>query len=131
MLAYADTSALVKLVVAEAASTALRHAVHDADLVASALVRTELHRAAGRHTDRMASRRVDELLEAIALVAVDAPVLELAGHLTPTSLRSLDALHLATALGLGDRLDQLFTYDIRMAAAARVHGIEVAAPGSS
>ena len=131
MLAYVDTSALVKLVVAEPASTALRHALHGADLVASALVRTELRRAAARHPDRRVDQRVTELLGALALVAVDSGVLDRAGTLTPASLRSLDALHVATALSLGARLDRFFTYDARMTDAARRHSIAVDAPGQA
>jgi len=128
VLAYVDTSALVKLVVDEPGSTELTVAVRDAELVASALVRTELRRAAARHPDPRVLQRVEELLRTVALVAVDNNVLDRAGRLPPVSLRSLDALHVATALSLGSALDRVFTYDARMAAAVQLQGIEVHSP---
>jgi predicted nucleic acid-binding protein len=130
VLAYVDTSALVKLVVAEPSSRELSAALDGAALVASAVVRTELRRAAARHPEPAAASRTTELLRSVSLIAVDDSILDHGGRLTPPSLRSLDAVHVATALTLGGRLDLLFTYDSRMIAAAEHHGIEVASPGS-
>lgn len=129
MLAYVDTSALVKLVVAEPASAALTAALEWDELVASALVRTELRRAAARHPQAAAAQRATELLSRISLVAVDTSILDHAGRLAPASLRSLDAVHVATALAIGSHLDHMVTYDEQMASAARHHGIAVTAPG--
>ena len=53
----------------------------------------------------------------------------MAGRLDPTTLRSLDALHLAAALDLGDDLDGLVTYDDRLAEAAALNGVPVTTPG--
>jgi predicted nucleic acid-binding protein len=130
VLAYVDTSALVKLVVAEPSSRELTAALDGPALVASALVRTELRRAAARHPEAAATQRTTELLRSVSLIAVDDSILDHAGRLAPLSLRSLDAVHVATALTLGGRLDLLFTYDARMIAAAEHHGIEVTSPGS-
>lgn len=72
------------------------------------------------HT-RSALRRVE-------LVAITDGILDVAGILEPRVLRTLDAIHLATALALGDDLDVLVTYDTRMAEGARLLGLEAASP---
>jgi len=129
VLAYLDTSALVKLLVAEAETAALTAALEGADLVTSALARVELRRAVARHPDPEAPSRVDAALATLAQVSPGSELLDQAGRLEPASMRSLDAVHVATALMLGDRLDHLVTYDLRMADAARSHGLAVRAPG--
>lgn len=124
-----DTSALMKLVVAEAETTALRewYSAVDRDLVASDLVRTELFRAVRRAApDRVVQAR--EVLDAMTLVEISTATLEAAGRLEPTSLRTLDAIHLAAALDLGDDLDGIVTYDDRLADAATANGVGVIAP---
>lgn len=129
MAHYVDTSALVKLVVAEPETAALRAWLTEADrdLVASNLARTELLRAVRRATpDRVLQARA--VLDSITLTDLSAPLFEQAGRLDPTTLRSLDAIHLAAALDLGDDLDGLVTYDDRLAEAARSNGIAVVAP---
>lgn len=129
MAIYLDTSSLVKLVVAEPETTALRSWLADAndDLVACDLVRTELLRAVRRVVpDRVRSAR--EVLDALALIEVSTAVFEQAGRLDPAAMRSLDAIHLAAALDLGDDLDALVTYDDRLAHAAAAHGVAVVAP---
>jgi uncharacterized protein len=126
---YLDTSALTKLVVAEPETAALRAWLDAAERVplASNLVRTELLRAVRRGApDRVLQARA--VLDSITLVQITTPIFEQAGRLDPTSLRSLDALHLATALDLGDDLDGLVTYDGRLAEAARLNGVPVTAP---
>lgn len=129
MAHYFDTSALVKLVVAEAESEALRGwlAAADREPVSSDLARTEVVRAVRRVTPELALE-ARELLNAIDLVALTPWTFEEAGRLDPDVLRTLDALHLAAALDLGDDLDAIVTYDERLAAAAKVHGIPVVAP---
>jgi len=68
------------------------------------------------------------VLDALTLVDVTAAVFEVAGRLDPVGLRSLDAVHLATALDLGDDLEGLVTYDDRLADAATANGVPVVAP---
>jgi len=126
---YLDTSALTKLVVAEAETKALRAwlRTEDRQPVASDLVRTELQRAVRRAArDRLVRAR--EVLEAVTLLQLTPAMFEEAGRLEPATLRSLDAIHLAAALDLGDDLDGLVTYDDRLADAARLNGIPVIAP---
>ncbi len=127
---YLDTSALVKLVVAERETAGLRAWLRAADRqpVASDLARTELLRA----VRRVAPKRLLQaraVLDAITLTEVTASLFEQAGRLDPTTLRPLDAIHLAAALDLGDDLDSLVTYDDRLAEAAALNGIPVTAPG--
>jgi uncharacterized protein len=126
---YVDTSALVKLVVAEPGSDALRAWLAAADrvLVASDVVRTELVRAVRRGVpDRAVQART--VLDSITLMTVTAATIEAAARLDPASLRTLDAVHLASAMALGDDLDGLLTYDERLADAARAHGVQPIAP---
>jgi predicted nucleic acid-binding protein len=128
---YLDPSAIVKLVVAEPESVALRTYLRRRQpLVSSALARTEVRRAVLREGPT-ALVRSDRVLERINLVRVSDRVLSVAGELMPADLRSLDAIHLATALELGPDLGRLVTYDQRMRSAARHLGLTTAAPGMS
>ena len=129
MAHYLDTSALVKLVVAEPETAALRAWLKDADRtpVASNLARTELLRAVRRAApDRIMQARA--VLDSITLTELTAPMFEEAGRLDPTTLRTRDALHLAAALDLGDDLEALVTYDDRLAEAAALNAVPVTAP---
>lgn len=129
MATYVDTSALVKLVVAEASTSALRRwlAAERRDPVASELARTELMRAVRRAAPQRAVR-ARAVLDGLMLVAVTPSILDQAGRIEPSSVRSLDAIHLATALALGDDLGVLVTYDERLGAAAEANGLAVASP---
>jgi len=126
---YLDTSALVKLVVAEPESDALRTwLVQQVDPVTSDLARTELARAVRRVApDLMPAAR--GVLDVLTILTLDAEIFEAAGRLDPAELRSLDAVHLASALSLGDDLTAVVTYDDRQAAAATAYGVSVIAPG--
>lgn len=129
MAHYLDTSALVKLVVAEAETAALRTWLTAAERepVSSDLARTELLRAVRRAApDRALQARA--VLDSITLMTVTTATFEEAGRLDPTLLRSLDAVHLAAALSLGDDLDGIVTYGDRLAEAARTHGVPVTSP---
>lgn len=129
MAFYIDTSALAKLVVAEAETNALRSWISSGqpDLMACDLVRTELLRAVRRTVpERLVLART--VLESITLVQVSTAMFEGAGRLDPPELRSLDALHLAAALELGDHLEGFVAYDTRLADAAAANGIRVVAP---
>lgn len=129
MAYYLDTSAAVKLVVEEAGSKALRTWVMKAKepIVSCDLLRTELLRATRREApDQMQQAR--SVLDSIVLLTLSTALFERAGDLEPELMRSLDALHLAAALDLGDDLDGIITYDDRLASAAVAIGILVIAP---
>ncbi len=129
MAFYLDTSALVKLVVAEAETPALEAWLDERErlLVSSDLARTELMRAVRRVApDHLVRARA--VLEAVTLLTLTSAIFDGAGRLDPLELRSLDALHLAAALELGDELEGVVAYDERLAAAAAVNGIVVVAP---
>lgn len=126
---YVDTSALVKLVVAEPETAALLDwlATDAREPIACDLVRTELTRAVRRVApDRIATART--VLDSVTLTTVTTAVFESAGRLDPAILRSLDAVHLAAALDLGDDLEGMVTYDDRLGDAARREGITVISP---
>jgi predicted nucleic acid-binding protein len=126
---YLDSSAIVKLVVAEPESADLRaHLRRRRPLVSSALARTEVLRAV-LPAGEVAVARGREVLRLVDLVRVNDRVLEAAGVLEPNEVRYLDAIHLASAQLLGEELSQLITYDDRMADAARQLGLKVVAPG--
>ncbi|MDQ8045122.1 MAG: type II toxin-antitoxin system VapC family toxin [Solirubrobacteraceae bacterium] len=129
MLYYADTSALAKLVMAEPESAALRAWALSGgrELVSCDLARTELLRAVRRQGTEatLAARAV---LDRLTLFAISTSSYEAAGLVLPLDLRSLDAIHLTAALGLGDRLAGIVTYDARLTEAARASGIAVVAP---
>lgn len=124
--AYLDASAIVKLVVAEAHTADVeRDAATRTALLSSRLSATEVMRAARRQPQRRVLQQVEDVLESFVLLDVTAAILKHAAMLVSTELRTLDAIHLATALSLGlDNLDFL-TYDTRLATAARTHGLSV------
>jgi uncharacterized protein len=131
MAFYLDTSAVVKLVVAEAETAALTAwiAAEQKEFVSCDLLRTELFRAVPRGSPDSVTR-ARNVVDAITILAVPSSTFERAGELAPPTLRSLDAIHLAATLELGDTLDGLVTYDEKLAAAAVSYGINVIAPGS-
>lgn len=129
MAHYLDTSALVKLVVAEAESDALLAWLTktEGDWVSSDLARTELLRAVRRVVpDRVVRAR--EVLDSITLVRITTQIFEEASRLGPPALRTLDAIHLAAALDLGDDLDAIVTYDDGLNEAAAANGVVTTAP---
>jgi predicted nucleic acid-binding protein len=125
---YLDSSAIVKLIVAEPESAALRtYLRRRKPWLSSALARAEVIRAvltAGPD----AVKRGEAILSRIELIRVNDRVLDAAGRMLPIELRSLDAVHLATAQLMGEDLARLITYDVRMAEAARRFGWTVASP---
>ena len=128
-VAYLDTSAFVKLVVAEPESSALRRALQRWPQRASAtLLRTETTRALRRAGQSAAIGAARRLMAGLSLVRIDEPLLDRAGDLEPSDLRSLDAIHLAAALSVGTDLGVFLTYDERLARAAQAQGLVVAAP---
>jgi predicted nucleic acid-binding protein len=128
-VAYLDTSAVVKLLVREGETAALRRWLRRRPRrVASALLSVELLRAARRAGEPRLVVEARRLLSGITLVDVDRAVLDRAGELEPGQLRTLEAIHLATALSVGAELDAVVTYDRRMADAAPLVGLAIAAP---
>jgi hypothetical protein len=125
---YLDSSALVKLVVAEPESTALRRYLRRRrPLVSSALARTEVLRAVLLEGDA-GSARARDVLSSVDLIRVNDRVLNAAGALPPPDIRSLDAIHLATAQLLGSDLGRVVTYDDRMREAADGLSLETHTP---
>ena len=125
---YLDSSALVKLAVAEPESRALRRSLQrQRPRVTSALARTEVARAMMPFgSDAVA--RGEAVLRRVEIVRINDRILRLAGSLEPSELRSLDAIHLATAQLIGSDLKWIVTYDERMAEAAQALGLSVRAP---
>ena len=128
MATYLDSSAVVKLAVQEPESLALRRYLRRRQpLISSALARTEVLRALLPAGDE-ALTRGRSVLQRIDLVRVNDRIQNAAGVLRPPELRSLDAIHLATAQELGDELRALITYDDRMVTAARQLGYRIVQP---
>jgi hypothetical protein len=125
---YLDSSAIVRLVAREEESTALRRFLHRRrPLVSSALARAEVGRAV-LSLGEPAFRQAREVLARIELVRVNDEVLAAAGALLPVGLRTLDAIHLATAGLFADTLARIVSYDGRVTSAATAMGWRVDAP---
>jgi predicted nucleic acid-binding protein len=127
---YLDSAAIVKLAHAEAESGALRDWLDQrAELgwVSSVLAEVESFRALARHAP-VAGGRLHSVLDLIDLVELDAGIRLTAQAVAPASVRSLDAIHLATALHLGPRLTTFVTYDRRRADAVAAAGLPIAMP---
>jgi predicted nucleic acid-binding protein len=128
LVAYLDSSALIKLVIREPESEALRAELASWSRCAtSALARTEVVRAAAR-VDPAARAPARRIVQAVSLIAVTDEILDRAAGLELPTLRSLDALHLASALSLKGVLGPVVTYDLRLAEAAVAVGLDVVAP---
>lgn len=127
---YLDSSAVVKLISREPETADLVRVVRaDPSLISSALAWTEVVRAVRRVRGNTA--RAEGVLSGIALVPIDDGIIRSAAALAPTTLRTLDAIHMATALSLGADVSQLVTYDDRLAGGAAQAGIDVIAPGTA
>lgn len=131
---YVDTSALVKLVVREAESDALEEELgHWSDLATSTITSIEFSRAVARARAESIAVVADEdtvlgMLAAVAEIPLNEDVRATAASLTPVELRTLDAIHLASARALGDDLGAVVTYDSRMQAAVLDSGLSLIAP---
>lgn len=125
---YLDSTAIVKLVASEPETSALSDFLGDRQpLVSSALATTEVHRAVLPLGEPF-HRQAGEVLARIELIRISSEILADAGRLEPVSLRSLDAIHLASASLFGNTLGGLVTYDGRMFEAANSFGWSVHAP---
>jgi len=128
-LVYLDASAVVKLVVEEHETPALRKALRNRpQRVSSAIALVEVHLAAARRSPAPPPARIEMILAGLTLIPVDQPTLERAAGLSGHGLRTLDAIHLATAQSLGDDLDSFVAYDGRLLAAARANGVRTEQP---
>lgn len=130
-LYYADTSAVIKLLVEETHSKAFAafydgHA--DAEWVSSALLRIEVTRAVARAMPALLPEARD-LLTAFSYISIDDEVVDAAMSEPDRGLRSLDAIHLATARLLAPELDALVSYDDRHLRAANDAGLATVSPG--
>ena len=131
---YVDTSALVKLVIREAETDAVEDELGSwSDLATSVITSVELSRAVARARSDSTAVVADEytilgVLASLAEVPLNDDIRAAASALAPVELRTLDAIHLASALALGDDLAGVLTYDSRMQRAALAGGISVLAP---
>jgi predicted nucleic acid-binding protein len=129
-LIYLDTSAFLKTVLVEAESAALQSYLDghpERGLVSSSLLAVEARRGVLRLRPALLPR-TDVILGRIEQIGISDAVIESAGRLPDPRLRSLDAIHLATALLIQDDVEALLTYDARLRQAAKAHGLATAAP---
>lgn len=125
---YLDSSAIVKLVVEEPESTALRRYLRRRrPSVSSALARAEVLRALLQEGD-VGVARGRAVLGRIDMIRVTDRILGAAGVLMPPDLRALDAIHLASAQAIGSDLGQVVTYDRHMLVAAHRLGLKATSP---
>jgi predicted nucleic acid-binding protein len=126
---YLDSSAILKLIFEESETAGLEAFLAQWPVqVSSALARVEVMRIAARVEDRAVERETNRVLRAMNLVRVDDGIIAAAAAIKPSGLRSLDALHLATAQTFGHHLAGMVVYDRRLAAAAHDHGLVVWSP---
>jgi uncharacterized protein len=126
-LAYVDASAFVKLFLLERESEALSVATDSWQLASSALLEVEAVLAVRRRKPD-AETTVRAMLQGLELIDIDADIRRAAAGVANPDLRSLDAIHVATALSLGDHIGAFFAYDQRLIAAAQAHGLTVSVP---
>lgn len=129
---YIDASAIVKLVKAEPETDALISSLSQwPDRITVSIAQTEVHRALRRiGASHMEHARADAVLSSLVLVRIDDAVLGRAAALKDRNLRTLDAIHLAAALTLGDDPEAFITYDARLAQAAERLRLPVLHPGA-
>lgn len=129
-LYYADTSAVIKLLAEETDSKAFAAFYDDhsdAEWVSSALLRIEVTRAVVRAAPSLLPDSRD-LLPAFSYIAIDDDIVEGAMNEPDRGLRSLDAIHLATARILAPEIDGLVSYDDRLLRAAAEAGLPTISP---
>jgi predicted nucleic acid-binding protein len=130
-VAYADASALAKLVLEEPEAALFAGAFTAHDRVLTSVVgAVELERAARRARGEQGARQVSIVVDRLTLVPVTDDVRRAAATLAPAALRTVDAIHLASALGPGVT-GPFYCYDRRLCEAAAAAGLRVESPGSS
>lgn len=125
---YLDSSAIVKLALHEAESEDFEAYAVGKRTITSAVADVEVRRAV-RRTMPEKLVRAEEVLAGIETITVGREVLQLAGIVHPASVRSLDAIHLASALTVRDEIEAFVSYDERLLEAARLAGIPTISPG--
>lgn len=129
MIAYADSSALVKLAVAEPECAELAAALSEYDaVVTSELAVVEVTRAAIRAAGQTGGEHAVDVLSTVGQLRIDRAVVERAARLPPPALRSFHAIHIASALELGAEV-VVIAYDERLLAAATAAGLPSNSPG--
>ncbi len=126
---YLDTSALAKIVRPENETRALARWLADKRWIVSDLHRAELRRAAWRAGGR-APARAERLLAECDVIRIDADTFDMAARVEPSTLRTLDALHLAAAMTLGADWSGIVVYDERLRRAASDARVPTASPGA-
>jgi uncharacterized protein len=127
---YLDSSALLKLLFEERESAALETWLghrSGTPAISSELARVEVLRAV-RRLDAAALAAAQVLLSQLDIVPLTSAVIEQAGSVGAPVLRTLDALHMASALSIRDELTAFVAYETRLAASASAEGLEVGAP---
>ena len=127
---YLDSAAVVKLAHAEPESSALRGWLDDraeTGWISSVLTEIESFRALARYAPEAVSR-LPAVLDLIDLIDLDSPIRILAQAVRPAAVRSLDAIHLGTALHARRALTSFVTYDQRLLNAARAAGLPADSP---
>lgn len=128
---YVDASAIVKLVVSEPETEALRAYLDGLQLVTSEISMTEVPRAAHLRTGAVeVIEQAENVLRRFDVVTLDEELHRAAARAVPRELRTLDAVHLVSALRLRGRLRAVVAYDRRLTQAARDAGLAVEAPPS-
>jgi uncharacterized protein len=128
-VACLDSSAFVKRIVAEPESLALRRAIARWPQGASStLLRAETIRPLRRSGNTAQIPVARRLVRAVSMIRLDEPLLDRAADLEPGELRTLDAIHLASALQIGQDLGVMIAYDSRLTAAAQAYGLAVESP---
>ena len=124
---YLDSSALTKLVIDEPESRSLENVLQDRTLMTSRVAVVEVSKSVARSNPLADPSRI---LSMVTLLELDADVASLAATTGGTSLRALDAIHVASALLVGADLEDFITYDARQSEAASAAGLHVIAPGA-
>jgi uncharacterized protein len=131
---YIDSSALVKLIVEEPESVALRGSLEGSELVSSEIVLAEVPRAIQRLVASLrvprsrVARGLEAVLSSVALLPLEREILRRAGAFDAPFLRALDAIHLASALAAADAIDGFVSYDERQIEAARLADLPILSP---
>ena len=127
--AYLDSSALVKLVIEEEESRALAHDLTHVDVVVTSIIgRVELERAVRRRHHAAFLDSIEQVLAGVVLIPLDVAIAAVASRIVPEGLRTLDAIHIATATAVSDDLDCCYCYDQRLSDGLTQRGFKVVAP---
>jgi predicted nucleic acid-binding protein len=128
-IVYLDSSAIIKLIFEEPETAALEEFLAGwPNRVSSVLAQTEVLRVARTVNDAAVASHARDMLVRIHLIRPDDAVLRAAADIEPLELKTLDSIHLATAISLGPDLGGMVVYDRQLARAVRLAGLTVWAP---